>query len=54
MVGDRRDSDIAAGRLAGTRTVWVRSDRRDGPAPDAAIASIAELPELLASWAAAG
>ncbi len=50
MVGDRRDADVTAGRLAGTRTVWVRSERRDGPEPDAVIGSVAELPELLGRW----
>jgi HAD superfamily hydrolase (TIGR01509 family) len=34
MVGDRRDSDVAAGRAAGTRTAWLTSERADGPLPD--------------------
>lgn len=50
MVGDRAASDVAAGRAAGTRTVWVRSSHRDGPAPDAEIASVTELPALLERW----
>ncbi|MDX1643170.1 MAG: HAD family hydrolase [Thermoanaerobaculia bacterium] len=47
MVGDRRDSDVVAGRTAGTATVWIRSDRDRGPEPDWAIDSIAQLPALL-------
>lgn len=47
MVGDRRDRDIAAGRLAGTRTVWIRSEDGGGPEPDGSIDSLAELPEFL-------
>lgn len=50
MVGDRPATDVAAGRAAGTRTVLVRSSHRDGPAPDAEIGSLAELPALLARW----
>lgn len=49
MVGDRRGSDVAAGRAAGTRTVWIRSEHRSGPAPDLEIAGIAELPAALAA-----
>lgn len=45
MVGDRRDSDVAAGRAAGTRTAWLESDRDDGPEPDL---QAADLPELVA------
>lgn len=52
MVGDRRDSDVATGRAAGTATVWLTGGRRgaadDGPEPDLALGSIAELPEALA------
>ena len=47
MVGDRRESDVAAGRAAGVATVWIRSEHRDGPREDWAIDSIAELPGLL-------
>lgn len=47
MVGDRRESDVAAGRAAGTATVWVRSEHRTGPDPDWTIGSLAHLPELL-------
>lgn len=47
MVGDRRESDIAAGRAAGTATIWVRSDHRSGPEPDWTIGSIGDLPPLL-------
>lgn len=47
MVGDRRSTDVRAGRAAGVRTVWVESPDADGPEPDAVIGSIVELPELL-------
>ena len=50
MVGDRRASDVAAGRAAATRTVWLRSNRAPGPAADAEIDDIRELPALLSSW----
>ena len=50
MVGDRRDSDVAAGRAAGTATVWVRSDGGGGPAADYTIDALAELPALLGRW----
>lgn len=51
MVGDRKDADIAAGRAAGVRTVWLTSGRREeadhGPEPDWTLVSVAELPEAL-------
>ena len=47
MVGDRRASDIAAGRAAGVATVWIRSDDGGGPEPDFTIDSIVELPALM-------
>ncbi len=47
MVGDRKASDVAAGRAAGTATGWVRSPHAEGPAPDFEIGSIAELPSAL-------
>ena len=47
MVGDRRASDIAAGRAAGVATVWIRSDDGGGPEADFAIDSLVDLPELL-------
>lgn len=50
MVGDRRDSDVAAGRAAGTATVRLTGGRGgtdDGPEPDLVLGSIAELPEAL-------
>lgn len=49
MVGDRRERDIAAGRFAGVRTVWIRSDDSGGPAPDATLDSLGELPAHLES-----
>lgn len=50
MVGDRRGADVAAGRSAGVRTVWLRSSDSGGPAPDRTIERISELPRLLGSW----
>jgi putative hydrolase of the HAD superfamily len=50
MVGDRRERDIAAGRFAGTRTVWIRSSDNGGPEADATIESVAQLPDLLRRW----
>jgi len=50
MVGDRRDRDVAAGRLAGTRTVWIRSADHGGPEADATIGCLTDLPELLRRW----
>lgn len=47
MVGDRRSVDIAAGKFAGTGTVWIRSDDGGGPQADRTIDSLAELPTLL-------
>jgi HAD superfamily hydrolase (TIGR01509 family) len=47
MVGDRRSTDVAAGRAAGTRTVWLRSAHVEGPEPDLAIDRLAELPAAL-------
>jgi len=52
MVGDRKKSDVAAGRAAGTRTIWLRSHHAEGPAPDATIDSLAELPAALDALAA--
>ena len=50
MVGDRRGADVAAGLVAGVRTIWLRSQDGGGPRPDAEIAAIGELPGLLAKW----
>ena len=47
MVGDRRASDVAAGRAAGVATVWIRSDDGGGPAADFTIDSLAALPDLI-------
>ena len=47
LVGDRRSTDVAAGRAAGVATVWIRSADEAGPEPDADIGSLAELPALL-------
>ncbi len=45
LIGDRRSVDIIAGRLAGVRTIWLRSDDGGGPSADQ---DIDELSELLA------
>ncbi len=47
MVGDRRAVDVAAGRLAGTATAWVRGPFRDGPRADLEVDSLAELPAMV-------
>ncbi len=47
MVGDRKASDVAAGRAAAPGTIWIRSDHSDGPEPDWTISSIEALPDLL-------
>ena len=47
MVGDRKQSDVAAGRAAGLGTAWIRSDYATGPAPDWTLDSIGELPDLV-------
>jgi HAD superfamily hydrolase (TIGR01509 family) len=47
MVGDRRPNDVAAGRVAGTTTIWVRSDDGGGPAADFEVDALAEVPGLL-------
>ena len=49
MVGDRKKSDVAAGRAAGVRTVWLRSPHAEGPDPDATIERLADLPAALAA-----
>ena len=50
MVGDRRERDITAGQVAGTRTVWIRGSDAGGAEADAAISSLGELPRLLRGW----
>lgn len=47
MVGDRRSSDVAAGRAAGVGTVWLRREDGGGPAPDHTIDRLVELPRLV-------
>jgi putative hydrolase of the HAD superfamily len=54
MVGDRIDTDIAGGKRAGMRTVWLRrgkyasaEPRNEEERPDAVIREIVELPEAL-------
>jgi HAD superfamily hydrolase (TIGR01509 family) len=43
MVGDRRSSDVAAGRAAGVRTVWLKSADGGGPKADVEIAALGDL-----------
>ncbi len=43
MVGDRRSIEIVAGRAAGVRTIWLRTDDGGGPAADVTIDSLVEL-----------
>jgi HAD superfamily hydrolase (TIGR01509 family) len=47
MIGDRRTSDVAAGRAAGVGTVWLRSDDGGGPRADHEIDRLADLPALV-------
>lgn len=47
MVGDRRDSDVACGRAAGTRTVWIEGPGSEGPQEDVRLASVGELPGVV-------
>lgn len=47
MVGDRRRVDVAAGRSAGVRTIWLESDDGGGPTPDHVISRLSELPDLV-------
>jgi HAD superfamily hydrolase (TIGR01549 family) len=53
MIGDDLDLDIAGGRAAGLRTIWVRPRRRPqppsfaGPPPDFTADSVADAVELL-------
>jgi len=47
MVGDRRSSDVAAGRAAGVGTVWLRREDGGGPTPDHTIDNLLELPGLI-------
>jgi len=50
VVGDRRSSDIAAGRVAQVGTVWLRSRDKTGPKPDREIDELSELPALIRNW----
>ncbi|MBD1550193.1 HAD family hydrolase [Pseudomonas typographi] len=52
-VGDNPNDDIAGAQQAGLRAVWYNPRRcpwEGGAAPDAQIASLAELPALLRRW----
>ncbi len=50
MVGDRKNVDVAVGRMAGLRTVWLRSAHDQGPRPDAIIERLADLSEVIDRW----
>jgi HAD superfamily hydrolase (TIGR01549 family) len=59
MVGDRLDYDVRPAKAAGMRAVWMlRGEAPDEPTAeqlaeaDGAVPSMAELPQLLASWSA--
>jgi HAD superfamily hydrolase (TIGR01509 family) len=47
MVGDRRASDVAAGRAAGVATVWLRGTDGGGPQAEHELDGLTELPALL-------
>jgi FMN phosphatase YigB (HAD superfamily) len=52
LVGDHPVNDVAGAHGAGWRSVWLDRDGAvlfpdDGPRPDAVVASLLELPELL-------
>jgi HAD superfamily hydrolase (TIGR01509 family) len=52
LVGDHPVNDVAGAHDAGWRSVWLDRDGavpfpEDGPRPDAVVASLAELPEVL-------
>ncbi|MBC9252803.1 HAD family hydrolase [Pseudomonas alcaligenes] len=52
-IGDHPSDDIAGARAAGMRAIWFNPQGKawdDEVAPDAQIASLAELPALLHSW----
>lgn len=51
IVGDRKASDVAAGMMTGTRTVWLESKFDEGPEPDASIDCLDQLPSVLFDWA---
>jgi HAD superfamily hydrolase (TIGR01509 family) len=60
MVGDRLDYDVRPAKVAGLRTVWVlRGEAPDVPTPeqlsepDAAVADLSELPEVIEALAGA-
>jgi HAD superfamily hydrolase (TIGR01549 family) len=59
MVGDRLDYDVRPAKAAGMRAVWMlRGEAPDEPTAeqlaetDGSVPSMAELPDLLASWSA--
>ncbi|MCU1455531.1 MAG: tRNA/rRNA methyltransferase (SpoU) [Acidimicrobiales bacterium] len=56
-VGDLLDKDVVAPQRAGARGVWLNRSGLECPpgiTPDATIATLAELPALLAGWDAIG
>ena len=55
MIGDRLDRDIAGARETGMRTIWLNPGAAPGvadPAPDAAVASWAEVTPIIRAWSA--
>ncbi len=58
MLGDRLDYDVRPAKTAGMRAIWVlRGEAPDEPTadqvaePDATVRSLAEVPEVVESWA---
>lgn len=47
LIGDRRSVDVVAGRSAGVRTIWLRSEDGGGPKADREIDELFELPALV-------
>ncbi|MCY0901453.1 MAG: HAD family hydrolase [Firmicutes bacterium] len=54
LVGDSARDDVAGAQAAGWRGVWLNRDGRSWPAdlarPDAEIASLRDLPDVLRTW----
>ena len=46
FVGDRRAIDVLAGRAAGVRTIWLRTDDGGGPEPDVTVDRLSDLIEV--------
>ena len=55
LVGDHPVNDVAGAHGAGWRSVWIDRDGtvpfpEDGPRPDAVVASLTELPDVLRAF----